>query len=216
MKTDNLSSESVTDNGVNTVLCAVDYWKNTDNVDLPGETWKDVLGYEGIYSVSIFGRIRSFHTNRILKQWYGGDSNLMVTLCADGNENKIFVSNIVGMTYIGIPNRKNKECFCHLDKNPYNNCVSNISIETRKHSTLLSYHAGCLKDWGIKNVGKETQFVSKYRYIGINKKTQKENTYYFDDLLTKYGTGIRSIQRCLAGEKNFKSAYGQFWRKELI
>lgn len=37
-----------------------------------GEIWKDVKGFEGLYQVSSFGRVRSFHkyrtASRILKQ----------------------------------------------------------------------------------------------------------------------------------------------------
>ena len=34
------------------------FYKNTDITDLPNEVWIDVLGYDGLYSVSNMGRIR--------------------------------------------------------------------------------------------------------------------------------------------------------------
>lgn len=193
----------------------VPYYKNTINIDLDGETWKDVIGYEGLYSVSIFGRIRSHLRNRILKQFNAGNRTLQVTLCADGNRNKISVSQVVAFTYIGYPDKNRKECICHIDKNPKNNTLKNLSIETRHNSRLLDYNEGVLVDWGIKNVGSKTQFVSKYYYVGTDKKGNIKK-YIHSELFKKYGSGVRSILRCIEKEKRYKTAYKQTWTKELI
>ena len=69
-----------------------------------------------------------------------------------------------------------------------------------------------MKDWGIKNVGIKTRFVQKQKYIGIDKNGNKKE-YSFNDLLLKYGTGVRSIFRCIEGRENFNTAYGQKWIK---
>ena len=195
----------------------VDIYKNTDITDLPNEIWKDILGYEGLYQVSNLGRIKSFilKTPRILKQYYGGNQQLMVTLSADGVKNKVYVSHIVGVMFVGVPNKNKKEIYCHLNKVKTDNRAENISIETKSNSKLLNYHYGVETDWGIKHVGKKTQFVSKYKYIGTNKKGEiKEYTY--NELYEKYGQGVRSIERCIINEKNFNTAYGMTWEKELI
>ena len=39
-----------------------DVWLSLEN--LPHEVWRDVVGYEGLYKVSNFGRVKSFHNNR--------------------------------------------------------------------------------------------------------------------------------------------------------
>ena len=179
--------------------------------NLPNEEWKDILGYEGIYSVSSLGRIRNVTTDKILKQWEGGNNQLMVTLCADGKKSKVYVSNIVGVCFVGIANRDKNEVYCHLDKNKYNNSVENISIERKSDSHLLNYHLGVQADWGIKNAGVKTQFVPKQLYIGKSIKDGRTRTYTYDELKIKYGTGVRSIFRCLNKEKNFISAYKQNW-----
>jgi hypothetical protein len=179
-------------------------------VSLDGETWKDVYGYEGLYRVSNLGRIMSIlKTPRILKQWSGG-GNPMVTLCADGIKHKIFVSNIVGGTFIGFPHRDKNECYNHLNKDKWDNRVVNLSIETKQNSVLLSYHEGVLKDWGIKNVGKKTRFIAKQKYRGVDK-NGTETIFTHSELLEKYGTGVRAIVRCLAKEKYFNTAYGKKW-----
>ena len=37
-----------------------DVWSSLDN--LPHEKWRDVFGYEGLYQVSNFGRVKSFYS----------------------------------------------------------------------------------------------------------------------------------------------------------
>ena len=34
--------------------------------DLPGEVWKDIVGYEGLYQISNKGRLKSFYQGRII------------------------------------------------------------------------------------------------------------------------------------------------------
>lgn len=196
---------------------------NISPVTLEGEIWKDIYGYEGIYQVSSLGRVKSLSRTlsngnllqeRILKQWYGGGHQLMVTICADGSQNKVFVSHLVGGCFIGFP--KKNEVYTHLNGNKYNNTVANISIETKSNQVLLSYHNGIMKDWGIKDVGLKTRFVKQYLYIGTSLKDGKVTEYTADQLLLKYGTGVRSIYKCIAKQQNFNTAYKQTWDKKKI
>ena len=114
-------------------------YKNTSMIDMKNEIWKDVKGYEGLYSVSTLGRVKSHITKRILKQTSVGNNDMQVTLCCDGIKKHIYVSQIVAFTYIGFPNKKFNECICHLNKIKTDNSLANLSIETRSTSTLLSY-----------------------------------------------------------------------------
>jgi hypothetical protein len=188
-------------------------YKDLDLMDLEGEIWKDIYGYENMYQVSNKGRIKSFLSNKILKQWFCGNNQLMVTLCIDGIKNKIYVIQIVGGCFIGFPKKGSQ--YCHLDSNKLNNSVDNISIETVSSRALLSYHNGVLKDWGIKNAGKNTQFVQKYKFIGTDKKGIKTE-YNHNEMLLKYGAGVRSIYRVIEGKPNFNSAYGQTWERVAL
>jgi hypothetical protein len=188
-------------------------YKDLDLMDLEGEIWKDIYGYENMYQVSNKGRIKSFLSNKILKQWFCGNNQLMVTLCIDGIKNKIYVIQIVGGCFIGFPKKGSQ--YCHLDSNKLNNSIDNISIETVSSRALLSYHNGVLKDWGIKNAGKNTQFVQKYKFIGTDKKGIKTE-YNHNEMLLKYGAGVRSIYRVIEGKANFNSAYGQTWERVAL
>lgn len=189
------------------------YFQDVEMADFENEFWKDVIAYEGLYKVSNFGRIKSLITNKILKQYSGGNKQMQVTLCADGVKNKIYVSNIVGGTFLRFTVKG--EVYLHNDSDPTNNSVDNISIGIRSHSSLLAYHNGVRKDWGIKTVGAKTKFVPKQLYIGTNA-DGIETKYTFEELNTKYGTGVRSILRCIAKQKNFNTAYKQTWKTEPI
>ena len=188
-------------------------YKDTESLILEGEVWKPVLGYEGLYEVSSLGRIKSLLSNKILKQWYAGNQQLMVTLCADGIKHKQYVSNIVGTCFLGVPNKKRNEVFCHLNMCKTDNRVCNIGIESKRNERLLAYHLGVLKDWGIKEMGTKTRFIPQYVYIGT---TQNGEEYRFtsSELIDKFGSGARSIMRCVGGKRSFKTAYKMTWRKE--
>lgn len=190
-------------------------YKITDINCLEGEIWKAVLGYEGLYEVSSYGRIKSLISNKILKQWYGGNKQLMVCLCADGIKHKQYVHAIVGICFKGVPNRARNEVFVHLNQCKTDNRATNISIESKSSECLLTYHLGVRKDWGIKDVGRKTQFIPKYIYIGTTQKGE-EISYSYDELLDKFGNGVRSIYRCINGEPHFKTAYKMTWRREKI
>ena len=51
--------------------------------DMPGEEWRDIDGYEGLYQVSNLGRVRNFIRNKmkILKSGVSHFDYLRVVLC---------------------------------------------------------------------------------------------------------------------------------------
>ena len=56
--------------------------------DLPGEIWKDIVGYEGLYQVSNMGRVKSFceRIPRILSPCPNKKGYYMVHLHKDGKK----------------------------------------------------------------------------------------------------------------------------------
>lgn len=190
-------------------------YKNLSLEDLPGEVWRDVVGYEGLYQVSNLGRVKSLLSNKILKQWFGGNNQLLVTLCADGEKHKQYVSNIVGVCFLGVPDRNRNEVFVHLNMIKTDNRVCNLGIETKRNERLLAYHLGVLKDWGIKDMGVKTRFIPQYMYIGTNKNGNEE-VYTSEELIDRFGSGARSIIRCIEKKANYNTAYKMTWRKEKI
>ena len=104
--------------------------------DLGGEIWKDVVGYEGYYSVSNKGRLKSLsrdvftsnrviHTqDRIMEQTTNVGGYYYVTLSKNGSCKKCLVHRLVALTFIDNPN--NYPHVDHIDTNPKNNCVENL------------------------------------------------------------------------------------------
>lgn len=115
------------------------------NVSLEGEEWRDVIGYEGLYMISSFGRIISL--GRIIPPGRGGITErykkpkLMnptpnksgyykCGLSKDGIVYHERIHRLVGKAFI--PNPNNYECLDHIDTNPQNNNVSNLKWCTLK------------------------------------------------------------------------------------
>ena len=90
------------------------------------EYWKPVVGYEGHYQVSNFGRVKSikFGKERILKPGTNKYGYLLVMLCKDGKVKGFTVHRLVAEAFL--PNPHNYPCVNHKDENKQNNNVSNL------------------------------------------------------------------------------------------
>lgn len=99
------------------------------------EIWKDISGYEGMYQVSNFGRVKSldridaenhFRAGQIMKQKMTkgpgrGDGYMRVGLRNGKHQKEYQVHRLVAIAFI--PNPKNLPQVNHKDCNPGNNCV---------------------------------------------------------------------------------------------
>lgn len=106
------------------------------------ETWKDVIGYEGLYQVSNLGNVKSNTTQvnhfsgkrirngRYIKQTKNKQGYMRVMLWRD-NKCKCFrVHRIVAENFI--PNLLNVSEINHIDCNKQNNNVENLEWVTSK------------------------------------------------------------------------------------
>jgi len=104
-------------------------------VNVETERWIPVVGYEGLYSVSNLGRVKSHHHHNgagecVLRPGiisrYG---HLRVRLCAEGRIRQMLVHRLVLEAFVG-PRPAGCECR-HLDGNPANNRLDNLCWGTR-------------------------------------------------------------------------------------
>lgn len=91
--------------------------------------WKDVKGFEGCYTVSNTGLIKStYKSKKILKPNKDKDGYLSVTLTKDGKPHYLRVHRVVALTFI--PNPDNLPVVNHINKVVDDNRVCNLEWVT--------------------------------------------------------------------------------------
>lgn len=100
------------------------------------EIWKDIKGYEGLYQVSNFGRVKSLKYStegKILKGRHTGKGYLSVALFRNSVRKSTCIHRLVAQAFI--PNPENKPEVNHIDENKLNNNVSNLEWVTPKENS---------------------------------------------------------------------------------
>ena len=108
------------------------------------EEWRDIKGYEGLYQVSNYGRVRSVarivtwknnqiksYKSRIMKIRQK-NGYCTVSLYKNFNSKDIRVHRLVGEAFI--PNPDNLPFINHIDENKQNNRVENLEWCTRQYN----------------------------------------------------------------------------------
>lgn len=104
------------------------------------EVWLPVKGYEGLYEVSNYGRVKSLdryasngksiilYKGKILSNLIGSDQYYHVHLYKDGKRKPFLVHRLVADAFLS--NDNNKREVNHIDENKLNNCVWNLEWVT--------------------------------------------------------------------------------------
>ncbi len=122
-----------------------------ESIRLENEEWRNVVGYEGLYMVSSFGRVASlfcpykngnktfYKKQKILKPNLRKKGYLAVTL---SNCNEIarsyLIHRLVAIAFID--NSKNLPFINHKDENPQNNHVGNLEWCTNSYNCNYGGH----------------------------------------------------------------------------
>lgn len=174
------------------------------------EIWKDIKGYEGLYQVSNFGRVRSLnynHTNtiRILVCSVASWGYLNVTLHKNGKQKVFLVHRLVAEAFI--PNPNGYKEINHKDEDKTNNLVENLEW--------------CDRFFNI-NYGNRTELV-KNKLTNRKDKSKPVFQYDLNGNFIKEWPSIKEIVRqlnynkscisfCCRNFRNIKTAYGYIWK----
>lgn len=174
------------------------------------ETWKSIVGYEGLYEISNEGNVRSLfqRSNRwkpgILKPQKDKDGYLQVKLCKDGKGKVMKVHRLVAQAFI--PNPLNLETVNHKDENKQNNAVSNLEWLSMKDNLNYGTHNQRVAEANVNHPKKSKPVQMS------DKSTGELLATYPSAHEAKRVTGIAhsSICKCCLGK--YKSAGGYIWR----
>lgn len=123
------------------------------------ETWKDVVGYEGLYRVSDLGRIASLHRKSANSPILGAKPNKrgypQATLTRAGRETLFQVHALVLRAFRGPPT-PGQECR-HLDGNSTNCALSNLAWGTHLENIRDKYRHGTMPRGETASTAKLTE-----------------------------------------------------------
>lgn len=150
-------------------------WKNNSLLDLPGEVWKDIHKFKGIYKVSNLGRIKSItryietkkgkrlKNEKILKQFFINDRHCITRLFDESNMTTVSVNRLVAEVF-ELKGFSGENFVFNKDFDRTNNALNNLfASDNDERSNRTS------------NTKKITR-KSKYRGVTITEKSK--NPYY--------------------------------------
>ena len=127
------------------------------------EVWKDIKGYEGLYQISSYGRVKSLISwnghkyikkTKIINGWEqkpnknGKYSRMKISLRKNKGKNDVMVHRLVAEAFI--PNPENKPLINHIDGNPLNNHYTNLEWCTQKENVNHAINTGLyIRKWDL-------------------------------------------------------------------
>lgn len=93
---------------------------------------RDIKGYEGLYAITMTGRVWSYKRKKFLKPVADSHNYLQVHLYKDNKQKNFLVHRLVAETYI--PNPDGKPQVGHIDDDKTNNDWSNLYWTTAKNN----------------------------------------------------------------------------------
>lgn len=174
------------------------------------EMWKDIIGYEGMYQISNYGRVKSlprFYNQwrggktpikgKILKHWAINCGYLNVRLANDGNCKNFSIHRLVATHFL--QKIKGKNFVNHKDSDKTNNYYKNLEWCTQKENIKHSYDNKLAKTGSDRTQSK----LSRTDVINI-KKLYKKNVFGYVEVAKLFDVSPRAIYN-LINNKTYKN-----------
>ncbi len=198
------------------IFIFMEHWENLSLEDINGETWSDVLFYEGLYKISSYGRVKSLKRKTsqgklliesIKKPVYDKDGYKFVVLCKNGVVSSKRVHRMVCESFYGI--NKNKPIVNHINGVKYDNRVDNLEWCTRSENQLHAYRTGLQVSLLKGKTGASSLFSKKVAKMNLS----GEIIQIYDGV--RDAGRVTGINRCSIGQAckgNYITAGGYKWK----
>ena len=163
------------------------------------EEWKDIKGFEGLYQISNYGRIKSFYgKEKILNGGTDRDGYKIIKLVKNKKYYPKKIHRLVAEAFL--PNPYNLPEINHKDEIPCNNKVENLEWCTHKYNLNYGNHNKKLSENKKQNYKRSDNPNSK-KILCI---TTQEIFNCIIDAEEQYNIAHQSISKCCKGK--YKSA----------
>jgi len=162
------------------------------------EIWKDVVNYEGVYSVSNLGRVKSLDRvvkfkntkrptkGRVLKNRIQQHGYYCVNLSYNGTKKNIEVHKLVAMAFLDHQPNGHNIVVDHIDGNKLNNCECNLQLvsnrvnssKDQKKLNRTSEYIGVTWNKAVSKWKTHIRHKGKQYFIGYFKNEFEASVYY--------------------------------------
>ena len=163
------------------------------------ELWRYIDGYDQMYEISSFGRVKSYKRNqpKMLTPMQDRYGYLVIRLCKNSIEKKFKLHRLVAQYFVENPNNYNE--VNHKDGNKANNSFENLEWVTRSQNLKHAFRLGLKTGTGGGGISKGEangrHKLTKAEVLEIRNKYIFGSTIYGSVALAKeYGVCKKTIQ----------------------